>query len=271
MTKQALNKYVCRLKKSGIIKKVGYATYETSKPLDLYPGVTTTRVCSKGLPSIGNIGVKSDMVRLHNIVFKLKVESPLSWSSRLKSGDLVFKTLKNGVLSFNFDNFTVWLCKSSVVVYFNSGVDFVADTINEALKLGVNAFFNLLPVLEEVLKVSLRHNERYVWSLDRKHLSLVKNALASDYNLRKEKLRVYDTKGCWLVVDDSYNLNELELVRSATNKTEAERVQAFFNDLKSGQLILLSDLYNLITALTTANVVMTKNIAYLMNKSEGQE
>jgi hypothetical protein len=164
-------------------------------------------------------------------MFKLKVEAPLSWEARLNARGLAFEG-SGGYIRLVFDGFKVWLCRSSVIIYFPSGIDFRASSVPVSLRLAVNALFSFVPRLEAYLGFTLRYNGLLVWSMGRKHIGLMKNSLAQLYASEGKKLKVFDDRGLWLVADDSFNLNELEAVRTPTNQTEAEIIQGFFNDLK---------------------------------------
>jgi hypothetical protein len=231
MSKQALNWYVSRLQKEGFIKRIGYGVWQTSKSLSIPPGFTINHLGQK-LDSPVEGKVRSDDVRVHNLVFKVKLETPLSWESRLKAKGVPFIKLKSGVLQVVHDAHKVWLCNGKVLVFVPPGLDYTARKVSKGLLLAVRDFFSFLPGLEAYLGVSLRSGQGYVWSMTRKHLSLVKNALAMDYNRRKEKLKFYDEAGLWMIADDSFNLGELEFVRSSSNQGEANIVQDWFNDLK---------------------------------------
>jgi hypothetical protein len=225
------NYYVSRLKKQGRIKRISYGVWEVKTSISPPPRVTTNHL---GLPCAIDLKkqVRSDDVRVHNLMFRLKLETPLSWESRLKARSVPFSRLKFGVLQIVHDNHKVWLCNGKVIIYVPAGLDYTARKVSKSLLLAVKDFFHFLPGLEAFLGFSLRSEEGYVWNVTRKHLSLVKNALAQDYNERKEKLRFYDEKGLWMLADDSFNLGELEFVRSSTNQGETNVIQAFFNDLK---------------------------------------
>lgn len=70
-----------------------------------------------------------------------------------------------------------------------------------------------------------------------------------------------------MLVDNSLNLNELEAVRSSTNNREADRIQKFFNDIKNQkELILISDVYRLITALAASQALQGAALENNFNK-----
>lgn len=240
-----LDKYVIRLKKLNLVKKVGYGTWQIKSnnyTLREALGVaTTTTPLNVVFPQEIKQEKKSKMddVRAHNLVFRLKVETPLSWEARLRARDADFSLLKSGVVRIVYEGFKVWLCQGCVVIYFPPSVDFRASSVDSSLSLAVRGFFALLPGLESFLGFSLRSRHGgYEWSLDRKHLSLVKNALAQDYNSRKEKLVVSDLEGVWMIADFSHEENELEFIRSKTNTSETKIVKHFFSDLVKNPMTL---------------------------------
>jgi hypothetical protein len=227
LSKQALGKYLLRLKCEGNIKRIGYATWEVLKEVNFKsepPKVATHH--------LGQKPIKSDYIRVHNLMFKLRFNSPLSWEARLSARGVAYSRLRLGQLKLVYEGFKVWLCKGSVIIYYTSGMDFISASVPSSLRKAVTSFFTLIPGLEAYLGVSLRYSSGYVWSVGRKHLSLVKNALAEECNKEGKKLNVFDDTGLWLIVDDSFNLAELEAIRTRTNTSEASKVQAFFNYLK---------------------------------------
>ena len=189
--------------------------------------------------------MRSDDVRVHNLVFKIRFKSPLSWESRLKVRDIPFTRLNSGVLRIIHDGHKVWLCKDKVIIYNPVGLDYTHRKASGGLLLAVKGFFIFVKCLQALLGLGLsQEGQGLVWSINRKDLALVKDAIAMDYNKRKEKLRVYDEQGLWLIADNSFNLGELDFVRNSTNHDEINTIQSFLNDLKKNP-VLLSDLLKL--------------------------
>jgi len=241
-----LNNYVSLMRHEGIIKRIGYGVWEVIKEHTVNseaPMVTTKHLLVKP--------VKSDDSRVHNLMFKLKVDSPLNWEARLQARGLPFDRLRYGVLKVVFDGFKVWLCRKGVIIYFPSGVDFRASSVPVSLRLAVNGLFSFVPRLEAYLGFALRYRGSLVWSMNRKHIGLMKNSLAQLYASEGKKLKVFDDRGLWLVADDSFNLNELEAVRTPTNQSEAEIIQGFFNDLKKNP-VKPSEFMSMLTGLLLA-------------------
>jgi hypothetical protein len=259
MSNSLLKFYVSRLKREGSIHKIGYGVWEVSeadlnkdKLIQIPPKVTNHH-----LPPPT---VKSDDSRVHNLMFKLKVESPLSWEARLNVKGLAFERKRPGYLRLVFDGFKVWFCKDKVIVYFPPGLDFRASSVPVSLRLAVKFFFSLVLRLEAYLGFSLRSaSGSLVWSMNRKHIGLVKNSLAQLYAKEGKKLNFYDDRGLWLVADDSYNLNELEFPRSFTNDLEASTFQVFFTDLRDHP-VKLSEVVQAIAMLTVNGTQNTKAV-----------
>jgi len=249
MSKSLLSLYTSRLTCEGFIRKVGYGVWEVLKPYSKQVQVNseTPRVTPHHPPLLT---LKSDDSRVHNLMFKLKVEAPLSWEARLNARGLAFEG-SGGYIRLVFDGFKVWLCRSSVIIYFPSGIDFRASSVPVSLRLAVNGLFSFVPRLEAYLGFTLRYNGLLVWSMSRKHIGLMKNSLAQLYAKEGKKLKVFDDRGLWLVADDSFNLNELEAVRTPTNQTEAEIIQGFFNDLKKNP-VKPSEFMSMLTGLLLA-------------------
>jgi len=87
--------------------------------------------------------------------------------------------------------------------------------------------------LESTLGANFRINKKYRFKVSRQHYSLVKNALAKQYERDGKKLQVYSENGLWFVIDNSYNLHEAETVHPKTAVDDNEKVQNFFNGLKA--------------------------------------
>lgn len=258
--------YVNLLKKQGLIRRIGYGVWEVDerriKPL----GVTTHHYPSL-IDSPVEAEVRSDDVRVHNLVFKVRFVSPLSWESRLNVRDIHFIRLGSGVLRIIHDGRKVWLCKDRLIIYNPSGLDYTHRKASGGLLLAVKDFMGFVRSLQALLGLGLSQEQGLVWSINRKDLALVKDAIAQDYNSRKEKLRVYDAKGLWLIADDSFGLGELDFVRNQTNHDEINVVQAFLNDLKAHP-VKLSDMTSLHASMTMNMIQVQKAVADLVKVIE---
>ena len=265
LSKQAMNKYVSRLKKEGNIKKVGYGTWEFRKEVNLKPKTLGGYSAYLPPPPL----VKSDDVRLHNLMFIVKVD--FLWKNILERECLEYKTLPSGVFCILVDGFKVWLCHGKVIIYVKPGTDFLNESVGEALRLGLEWFYNFVERLQDVLRVHLRGVDGLVWSVGRKHLSLVKNALAMQYQARGERFKVFDSRGCWLVTDRSFNVDELEFIRSSTNTGEAAIVQRFFNSLKKTPITSdeIMQMFQAAVASSVSNAALSAQIVDALRRLGG--
>lgn len=227
--KSLLSFYVCRLKKAGKIKRIGYATWI------ILPEKTSTSN-TRGLPpTLPPLVVKSDWVRLHNLVLIIRVNR--NWLALLNRNSIKFSVLSSGVYRIVYEGFKIWLCQDRLVVYVKPSVDFLAFNPAESLKLCLEWFRVFVASLEDFLGCSLRSSEGLIeWGINRKHISLVRNALAQHFNSNKIRVLVSDHKGYWLMIDNSFNLGELELIRSSTNTGESKVIQDWFNDYKANPI-----------------------------------
>jgi len=223
--------YLRKLEALGLISKVGYGTWEVKN--------TSTKEVKK-TSKVGNVGgaLLPDRVRGHAFVFRLQLpKSFKGWSGRegvfKKEGipfeDLVIGGVKRGQ-KLVFKGRKVHLFKSSIVIYEKAS--FLADTAKDSQAGAINDFISFVKSLESYLKASFTQGGKYKFKVSRQHYSLVKNALAKQYNESGEKLRVYAENGLWLIIDNSYNLDECETVHSKTSVSDNKKVQDFFNGLK---------------------------------------
>ena len=131
----------------------------------------------------------------------------------------------------------VWLNSSSIVVYFPKGLSFFGETAGDTEE---RAFFEIIDLMDNItsrLNVSLKINKSYHIKIFGKHQSNIGNTLAKVYNREGRTLKVSNKDGLWLLIDDSFNLNELETVGVTGNNDSTtdmdDVVMPFFNSLKT--------------------------------------
>lgn len=252
LTKQALNYYLRTLKAKGYIQKIGYGVWERSKNDTLY-GNSTHR------------GIRS-----HGYRFKLKIKQLKNWDKReqyLQSKSILYEKLKGlgNKIKINIDGYSVWLNKDSILVIFPKHKSYFNESAKEGDGYAVLDFIRIIKRLEGILNVNLTINGKYQFKPFMQHHSLIKNELAKIYHKNKEKLFVYDEKGLWLLVDNSFNLHELELVspEKATKDTD-DVIKPFFNGLRE-MPTTPQDIWKAIGSVTENQVMFAKNIEEHMN------
>lgn len=250
LKKQRLNYYITSLKQQGFIKKIGYGTWEILKPFDENKYKLSTWVAPHNMDTL-----KSDLVRGHAFMFTLKIPANLkNWTNRqdiLTKQAIRFKPLKYGFVSsgqrLDFKGRKVHLFNNSIIIYEKSS--FIALTSKESKKYAIYHLLSFIKALERFLHADFKIDAKYYFKVSRQHYSLIKNALAQQYDKENKKLYCYTSNGLWLVIDNSYNLHELETTNYKTSPDDNKIVQDFFNDLKTHP-ITISQLYGNITELT---------------------
>jgi len=232
ISKQKLNYYLSSLKRAGCIKKIGYGVWEISGNFDEKKVKQTIRL-TKYQP----VNIKPDFVRGHAFQFKLKIPKLRNWDRReeiLKKKGIKFKEL-NHLLGkgqeIMIKGNKIWLTNKSIIIFEKSS--YLTKTAKDARQYAIYDLFELVKGLESTLGANFRINKKYRFKVSRQHYSLVKNALAKQYERDGKKLQVYSENGLWFVIDNSYNLHEAETVHPKTAVDDNEKVQNFFNGLKA--------------------------------------
>jgi hypothetical protein len=239
LSRQRLNYYVSPLKKANVISKVSMGVWAIKNEDNLqHVGV------KKSTP-VGNgphpLFVKKP-IRGHGFVFTVKLSKIKNWENResyLKSRKISYKSIPQGQsidIIHNGTKFTVWLCRRSLVVYFPKGLSYFAKTAKGSY---LHAFSQLSEVIR-MLGSSLNVNLRVKGKLEvkskcfRQHYAEINNELAVQCNSEEEKFEIRDDHGkLWLLIDKSFNQNELETVHGVTAQVDMDRVAApFFNSLR---------------------------------------
>lgn len=215
-TYYALNK----LLKQGSVKMIARGVYEVTK---------SHHVASTHTP------IEVTKVRCHGVVATLKIRNLRNWNNRkrtLTRLKIEHKDIQQGQ-QIILDHVKIWLTNKSIVFYLP--YSWFDETARKSAYKCLNYLIGLIEQLEKKLKVSsFKIYNKYSIRFSRHHYALIKNELARQYNLEKKKLFVYDEKGLWLLIDNSYNLNELETVHPKTAIDDNETVQDAFNSIKQG-------------------------------------
>lgn len=233
VSKQKINYYVGKLKKEGCIEKIGYGVWKYIKPFKEVKKISGDRSKHWG-------GFKENTVRGHAFMFKLELPKGFrNWDKREKIlNDLKIKFepyfvggVKRGQ-RLNAQKTKVALTDRSIIVHFPES--FIAETSKVAKKDAVAKFLRVIKYLERIMRADFSLFGKYKFKVSRQHYSLIKNSLARQYlndEYDAKKLYVYAARGLWLVIDNSYNLEELETVNSESSEKDNAKVQNFFEGL----------------------------------------
>ena len=230
--KQRLNYYIATLKREGCIEKISYGTWKYLKD---YKQKEVQKTAVIGKNSGG--GLKPNTVRGHGFLFKLNLPEGLNnWDKREKIfKKLGFKTepyyvggIQRGQ-RLEVLNAKVALTDKSILVNFQES--YIAEDATKAKKDAVAKFLRVVKRLERDLRANFSEFGYYKFKVSRQHYALIKNSLAKQYLDDKKKLHVYSGRGLWLLIDNSFNLEELETVHKDTAVKDNHKVQDFFNGL----------------------------------------
>lgn len=242
-TKQKLNYYVNPLKKLGYIEKVGYGSWEVKKKWDqkevdifLKEVKKTTRIGINQLEEVKNL----KEVRGHAVQIKLILPKNYNnWENRRK----IFK-----YVGLDFEDHKIGgivrgekaIFEGTKIHFYNKSIDFnfdqrsfLEETAKKSRSYALVEFLRLVKKLERMFNNSpLSDFGKYKFKITRQHYAIIKNALAKQYINEKKKLECYTAKGLWLLIDNSFNLEELETVHPKTSPEDNEKVQLVFNEIK---------------------------------------
>jgi hypothetical protein len=221
VSRQKLYWYTNTLRRLGFIRNIGYGTWEILKPFEEVQQVQvgTSR--------------RSDSVRAHGFIFTLELPANLrNWDSRqtiLTQQGIAYKPCNNilgGAQLVTIDGKKVYLTNKSIVIYETAS--FFANTSQQAMELAWSSLRETVRKVQTKLGINL---PRYKIRISRQHYALIQNAFAKQCD--KNKFLVQDKNGeYWLIVDNSFNLHELETVHTKTAKDDNRKIQDFFNGVK---------------------------------------
>ncbi len=173
--------------------------------------------------------------RGHGYRFKVDIPSNAKWKSKrkiLESKKIKIIDIGHNWLGEQFhisDDFTIQLTTKSVNIIFSRDYSLFHENPYMIHAKAVFVMKQKIKEVERILGFSLKIYGKYHFRPTQSHYALIKNALAKVYNKNKMGLKVYDDNGLWLIIDDSFNFNELECVRVDTNKEESIGMQDIMN------------------------------------------
>jgi DNA-binding Lrp family transcriptional regulator len=233
LPKQNISYFVGKLKKQGCIEKIGYGVWKYIKP---YEKSKKTVVIGKN----SGHSLKPNTIRGHGFLFKLDLPNNFrNWDKRediLKDLKIRFEDYFVGGIKrgqrITAQNTKVALTDKSIIINFPES--YIAETPTLARKDAVAKFLRVVKHLERIMRANFSQFGKYKFRVSRQHYALIKNSLARQYlddEYNKKKLHIYSGRGLWLLIDNSYNLEELEAVHKKTAVKDSTKVQNFFNGL----------------------------------------
>ena len=234
LSKDQVKYALTKLKQTHMIRKIGYGTWEIVPENE-------RKILEKKVEKSSHVGqipfIKKYAVRGHGIVATLRLPMIPGWEYRegvLKRLKIPYKSIKAGQRIRFEDIEKIWLTRKSIVFYLE-GRSFFARTAQESADEALEWLLKKIKHLERHLGVkTFAIRGRYKIRFSRQHYALIKNAMAKQYHKEKKKLTVYDESGLWLLIDNSYNLHELETVHPKTAVDDNKTVQNALNAWKRG-------------------------------------
>ena len=254
ISERHIRRYYKDLRLNGVIEKLGYGVWEVKKEQD---------IVYVDNPKFRRGGFKK--VRSHNFGFYLKIPMFSGWSKReefLQKKGVVFTSDNiNRGQRFIYKGYHVFLYKRGIRFLLLAGFEgFLTDSATLGNELAIRHVLGVVKGLENLFGVRLSRGGKYSLRITKQHHALVRNELASLYNKNREKLQVFDERGLWLLVDDSFDLDELECVHGVSASGDMDNaVKPFFNDLKKNP-VTLSEVVGAIGRLAEYNEFHAKNI-----------
>lgn len=252
--KQRMNNYTSLLKNElKYIEKISYGVWKIKKKWDqkevdnlLKKVKKTTRIGINQLEEVKDL----KEVRGHAVQIKLELpEGYKNWENRRKIFDLIGLKYQDHFIGGSLrgelgeiNKVKIHFYNKSIVVNFDEK-SFFAETSKKSKSYALKEFLRIIKKLERMFNNSpLSQFGKYKFKITRQHYALIKNALARQYINEKKKLEVYTGKGLWLLIDDSFNLEELETVHKETAVEDNDQVQEHFNNIKETPIEVIKEL-----------------------------
>lgn len=253
-SRQQLKYYRDSLVKLGYIEKTGvYGEWKISKKFDekevkifLKEVKKSTRVGKVQLEEVK----KNKEIRGHAFLIKLLLPNDYkNWKNRRKIFDLINLEWKPHFIGENergeiatMDGIQIHFYNKTIVFNFDEK-DFIEDTAKQSKNKAIFTWLKLVKKLERIFNNSpLSHYGKYKFQVIRQHYAIMKNALAKQYIKEKKKLEVYTGKGLWLLIDNSFKLEELETVHPNTAEEDNEKVHEHFNQIKATDIETIKEM-----------------------------
>lgn len=202
--------YTTKLKDLGCVQKDGYGAWSFLKEVQNRPKATI-----KGQ----NLDLSKKSVRGHAFIWKIEFYDPIDWHRvipQYKKSTLTFQHIGKGKGYFRtiLNDRKIWLTNDGLVIY--DALDFFGPS---SFSVKGDAVFQMDLLVKDLLrKVGLRFRE-YRFTTSREHYALIKNALAKQYNDRKEKLYIKNDEGTvWQWIDHSKGEHERETTDPVINR-----------------------------------------------------
>ena len=274
VSKQKLNYYVKKLKRQDLIYKVGYGVWKINENKNF-----------EEVKKVNDDTVQTHhKTRGHGFVFKVMIPAFDLWDQRdifLRDNYVPFKRIKQGQ-SIVLRGHTIWLCNSSIVIYFSPKSSFYATSSYESSGRALIECKETIRAVERLIGKSLKLGKGWLVSEAKSHYADIRNVLSKYYHSKGiSRFEVTQSGKAWAMVDNSFNLFELETIAGGgKSKEDLPKLQMFLNDLRDNPETLsnikakttdeLKDVYNVIREQNKIIASMEAQIIRLTNLIENK-
>ena len=240
ISKSNVNYYISSLKERKLIEMRGRGAWIAVKNYSPRRYKKTTRVARKQLrQGLYLNDFDPNTIRAHAFQFKLQLPRDiLNWTNEkreelFKKSKIRFQPLKHlfgGGQRIKFRGRKIHITNKSIIIYEKAS--YFATTSKQAQTTAMIKILYLIKALERKLRANnaFSINGKYKVKVTKQHFALIKNSLASIYNEpTRKKLEVHNEKGLWLLIDNSFNLDELEAVHSLDAPTDSQGIKDYLN------------------------------------------
>lgn len=165
---------------------------------------------------------EKNLIRIHGLMFKITFNF---------TGKRYFERLKKSNI-LRLENNTIQLFKKNLLV--SSLGSFYGKDATSALIEAQNYYWDFFVRLEDYLGIVFLKEKSQNVKIVKSHYSEVNNELAKDCNSKKLKIAISDRVDGkdWFIIDNSFNLNEMETLHPKTALQDMEKVKPFFESLR---------------------------------------
>jgi len=227
--------YTKQLREGGYVKKLGSSgIWKVTKPFD--------NLLQKKVQLMRGMGSRKG-IRSHAYRFKLKIPYLERWEDRkkyLRKQKIPFKELPYGECVI-VRRHKVHLYNDSILIMFYTGKSFRVASAKEGDEKALLEVKLTIESLENKLKTNLKVGRSWMINCYSKHHALIRNSLAKWHRARG--INKFSIKGAdgkeWLLMDNSFNLEELECTHSVKATIDTDTIVApFMNKLRENPVIL---------------------------------
>jgi len=239
----SLSYYLSSLKRQGVIKKVGYGTWE------VIPSGEVKISSHKGINQVKD-------VRGHGFIWKIKTNRKFDWESILKVPYETKGLMKVPRVIIN--NRKIWLGQKYITIFEPKFFSYFGTSTIDSKREGV---LEMIKTIEE-LKRTLNIEFQYKFTCRRQHYGFIKNIEAKAFLREGKKLLIKDEKGYWFSIDNSQNtFEEAETIHEQTADIDGLGYQNLMNSHKRTNFKMTPEVtLDLINKVTANQLIFDNNM-----------